>query len=177
MCDVHVFVYLQRLNAPASRKRNGLSARVGLKRTSRITRALRNERNPTSRRRNISRRTPMTSTASSSDPEGDLAMCSEASGAILYLYNYTVVHNQDRLFACMVKRFWNGLHDVRRGNRRNRKRRWSDRDETYADPQPDAAKRWISQARYDLRAVESDQATSNYEWACFKCHQVQKGRY
>ena len=59
-------------------------------------------------------------------------------------------------------------------NRGWRKRRWRDRGDYchHPNPQPGVAKRWISQAWYDLRAVDTDQAASNYEWACFKCHQV-----
>ena len=41
-----------------------------------------------------------------------------------------------------------------------------------ANPQPGVAHRWISQARHDLDAVNCDQLSDNYEWACYKCHQV-----
>ena len=40
------------------------------------------------------------------------------------------------------------------------------------NPQPEEAKRWHRQAKCDLEAVRSDLRDDNYEWACFKCHQV-----
>ena len=42
------------------------------------------------------------------------------------------------------------------------------------NPQPGQARRWFRQAEADLNAVVNDVNTGNasYEWACFKCHQV-----
>ena len=40
------------------------------------------------------------------------------------------------------------------------------------NPQPGEAKRWFRQAKFDLEAAGSDLAEENYEWLCFKCHQV-----
>ena len=40
------------------------------------------------------------------------------------------------------------------------------------NPQPGEAKRWFRQAKFDLEAARSDMAEENYEWLCFKCHQV-----
>ena len=48
------------------------------------------------------------------------------------------------------------------------------------NPQPGEAKRWIRQARFDLKAASTDlgkdvediQQPANYEWVCFKYHQV-----
>ena len=54
---------------------------------------------------------------------------------------------------------------------RSRRRRRGD-GQGQADPQPGVAHRWISQARHDLDAVNCDQLCDNYEWACYKCHQV-----
>ena len=51
------------------------------------------------------------------------------------------------------------------------------------NPQPGEAKRWIRQAHYDLKAASTDlgkeaeyiQQPANYEWVCFKYHQVRIG--
>ena len=40
------------------------------------------------------------------------------------------------------------------------------------NPQPGEAWRWFRQAKFDLEASRSDMAEENYEWLCFKCHQV-----
>ena len=42
------------------------------------------------------------------------------------------------------------------------------------NPQPGEAKRWLRQASADLEAVDNDinSEKPSYEWACFKCHQV-----
>ena len=40
------------------------------------------------------------------------------------------------------------------------------------NPQPGEARRWYRQANYDLNAAKSDVDGGDYEWVCFKCHQV-----
>ena len=48
---------------------------------------------------------------------------------------------------------------------------WKASGET-KNPQPGEARRWYRQAGYDLFAAKSDLPERNYEWVCFKCHQV-----
>ena len=46
---------------------------------------------------------------------------------------------------------------------------------TSANPQPTEARRWFKQAEADVKAAEKDLTSDgSYEWACFKCHQVNR---
>ena len=46
---------------------------------------------------------------------------------------------------------------------------------TSANPQPTEARRWLKQAEADVKAAEKDLTSDgSYEWACFKCHQVNR---
>ena len=46
---------------------------------------------------------------------------------------------------------------------------------TFINPQPEEARRWFRQAEADVKAVENDiSSNASYEWACFKCHQVNR---
>ncbi|CAH1796047.1 unnamed protein product [Owenia fusiformis] len=42
------------------------------------------------------------------------------------------------------------------------------------NPQPGEAKRWMKQAKADLKSIDNDLRVSEtaYEWACYKCHQA-----
>ena len=40
------------------------------------------------------------------------------------------------------------------------------------NPQPSEGRRWYRQSKFDLEAASSDLDGGNYEWVCFKCHQV-----